>query len=320
MAVTAYPEKGRTAWILERRPARLALPDPREPRGVFLEKERLADGLVATSGVILLTNRECPWKCLMCDLWKETTVESVPRGAIPGQIRSALARWSEPPVQLKVYNSGSFFDAAAIPPEDYPEIADQIRSFRNVVVESHPKLVGGRALALRDRLDGTLEVAMGLETAHPDALRRLNKGFGLDDFARAASFLRREGMALRAFLLVHPPFVDPAEAAAWSVRSAEFAFDCGAGAVSFIPTRSGNGAIDVLIAGGEFHLPTLADLERAQAGGLALGRGRVFADTWAAAAFATCPRCVGARLERLERINRTQIAEAPAACPHCDGA
>ena len=51
---------------------------------------------------------------------------------------------------------------------------------------------------------------MGLETAHPDALARLNKGCTLDDFARAARALAAHGVGLRVFLLVHPPFVPAA--------------------------------------------------------------------------------------------------------------
>ena len=71
--VSPYPARGRTAWILAQRPPRPAVRDPNVPHGVFLERERLASGDVADSGVVLLTNRECPWRCLMCDLWKDTT-------------------------------------------------------------------------------------------------------------------------------------------------------------------------------------------------------------------------------------------------------
>jgi radical SAM enzyme (TIGR01210 family) len=318
---SVYPARGRNAWIVARRPPRPDRPDPDEPRGVFLEEERLASGEIAATGVILLTNRECPWKCLMCDLWKETTTESVPPGSIPRQIGAARRRWPEPwPLQVKLYNSGSFFDPGAIAPDDYPEIARLVSFAGNVVVESHPRLAGARALRLRDLLRGSLEVAMGLETAHPEILSRLNKGFDLDEFRKAAAFLRGEGIAVRAFVLVQPPFLDPADGLEWAVRSADFAFSCGAGAVSLIPTRAGNGAMEALMASGDFHPPTLADLERAQSGALALGGGRVFADTWGVEGFSTCPRCVEARLERLRRINRAQRDEPALLCAACGGA
>ena len=224
---SAYPARGRTAWILAQRPPRPAAPDPNAPHGVFLERERLASGAVADSGVVLLTNRECPWRCLMCDLWKDTTRRSVPEGAIPRQVEFAVRKWSDSgtlPVQVKLYNSGSFFDPAAIPPADYAPVARRLAFARHVVVESHPLLVGERARVLRDLLSGSLEVALGLETAHPEVLAKLNKKFDLAQFARAAEFLAAGRIALRAFILVHPPFMNETEGAEWVVKSAEFAF------------------------------------------------------------------------------------------------
>jgi len=320
--ISAYPTRGRTSWILAQRPPRFAEPDTNAPHGVFLEQERLASGAVADSGVVLLTNRECPWRCLMCDLWKDTTRKSVPEGAIPRQVEIAVRTWSNSgtlPVQVKLYNSGSFFDPAAIPPADYAPVARQIAFARHVVVESHPLLVGPRARALRDLLSGSLEVAMGLETANPEVVEKLNKKFDLAQFARAAEFLAAEQIALRAFILVNPPFLDERAGLEWAAKSAEFAFECGAGAVALIPTRTGNGAMERLRDSGEFVQPTLAMLERAQRDALALGRGRVFADTWALEPFSTCPHCFAARRERLETVNRTQRDVPPVFCAVCGG-
>jgi hypothetical protein len=320
--VSAYPARGRTAWILAQRPPRPAAPDPYAPHGVFLERERLASGAVVDSGVVLLTNRECPWRCLMCDLWRDTTRDSVPRGAIPRQVELAVRTWSDSgglPAQVKLYNSGSFFDPAAIPPADYAPVARLVAFARQVVVESHPLLVGDRARELRDLLAGSLEVALGLETAHPAVLEKLNKKFDLGQFARAAEFLAAERIALRAFILVNPPFLGGRSGLEWAVKSAEFAFGCGAGAVTLIPTRAGNGAMERLRESGEFVPPTLAMLEAAQRGALALGRGRVFADTWGLEPFATCPRCLGARRERLEAVNQAQRDLPPVPCEDCGG-
>ncbi len=320
--ISAYPTRGRTAWILAQRPPRAAVPDPNTPHGVFLERERLASGAVVDSGVVLLTNRECPWRCLMCDLWKNTTRDSVPQGAIPRQVEFAVRTWSDSgtlPVQVKLYNSGSFFDPAAIPPADYAPVARRIAFARHVVVESHPLLVGDRARELRDLLSGSLEVALGLETAHPEVLEKLNKKFDLAQFARAAEFLAAERIALRAFILVNPPFLDGPSGLEWAAKSAEFAFGCGAGAVTLIPTRTGNGAMERLRESGEFVQPTIAMLEAAQQGALALSRGRVFADTWALEPFSTCPHCFDARRERLETVNLTQRDLPLVRCAACGG-
>src|SRR5207247_3572102 len=125
-----------------------------------------------------------------------------------------------------------------------------------------------------------LEVAMGLETAHPQVLEKLNKRMTLDQFRRAAEFLRKNELALRVFILVKPPFLDETEALLWAKRSIDFAFDCGATVVSLIPTRFGNGALEALARRGEFSPPKLATLEAAVDYGVGLKRGRVFADLW----------------------------------------
>ncbi len=107
-----------------------------------------------------------------------------------------------------------------------------------------------------------LEVAMGLETAHPVALERLHKRITLERFAHAAAELRRRDVALRVFLLISPPFIPADEQDAWLLRSIDFAFDCGASVVSLVPTRSGNGAMEALRDEGQFRMPTLDDIER----------------------------------------------------------
>ena len=74
------------------------------------------------------------------------------------------------------------------------------------------------AVPARSRL--RLEVAMGLETAHPGALERLNKRVTLEGFARAAAELRRRDVALRVFVLIAPPFVPVDEQDAWLLERA----------------------------------------------------------------------------------------------------
>jgi len=271
------------------------------------------------SATILLTNKECPWHCLMCDLWKNTLTHTVPPGAIPRQIDYALLQLCSRPGQIKLYNSGSFFDPAAIPLVDYPAIAGAVAVANHVVVESHPRLVGEKALRFRDLLLGTLEVAMGLETVHPQVLPRLNKRFTLEHFSRAAGFLRRNEIAMRAFVLVKPPFMDEEETLEWAVKSAAFAFSCGATVVSLIPTRPGNGAMEHLMKTGEFSPPRLATLEKALELSLNLRGGRVFADTWDLEQFSRCPACFEPRRQRIHAINLTQQLPPAVDCPACGG-
>jgi radical SAM enzyme (TIGR01210 family) len=291
-------------WILARRPPRNVV-SPERPYAFLVEPECAADGRVVDVATLFLTNRECPFRCLMCDLWKNTLEASVAPGQIPAQIRWALDRL--PPARhLKLYNSGNFFDPRAIPPADYAAIARLAASFERVVVECHPRLVGRRCREFRRLLGGELEVAMGLETVHPEVLPRLNKRMTLDDFAGAVRLLRGEGIAVRAFILVRPPFLTDAEGLEWARRSLDYAFGLGVGCCSLIPTRPGNGAMEELERRGLFAPPSLEVLEGALESGLSLGAGRVFLDLWDIGRVSPDAPDRAARLARLVRMNLTQ--------------
>jgi radical SAM enzyme (TIGR01210 family) len=299
-------------WILGQRPPKPPA-DPWRPHAFFVEPERTARGGVEDVATLLLTNRECPFRCLMCDLWKYTTDSRVPDGAVAAQVEYGLARLPTAR-HIKLYNAGNFFDAQAIPPADHARIAELLKPFRTAVIECHPLLVGPRCLAFRDRLRPALEVAMGLETVHPQVLPRLNKRMTLADFERAARFLTSNGVGVRAFILLRPPFLGEEEGIEWAKRSVEFAFDVGVECCSIIPTRTGNGAMELLAEHGEFSPPRLESLEAVLAYGLDLRRGRVFADLWDVEKFYPCPRCGPARAARLLTMNRTQAVASPVVC------
>lgn len=278
----------------------------------------------------------------MCDLWRHTLTISVPPGAIPAQIDFALSqlatartlnlgappavvtggdsapeRHTPLPRALKLYNSGSFFDARGIPIEDHQAIADRANNFDRLIVENHPALVDEKILRFRDRLRCFLEIAMGVETVHPDILPRLNKRMTLEQFSSAATFLRAHDIDLRVFILVQPPFMEPSESLHWAQRSLDFAFDCGATAATLIPTRGGNGAMETLAASGEFSPPSVATLEAAMSYGLGLKRGRVFADLWDAEKMPSCQGCLAPRIARLRGMNLAQVDQPPQHCEIC---
>lgn len=312
-----YPDSraARDAWILARRVgiARTEKLHPRHPSHWLRESEPDPAGGQASILTVFLTNKECPWRCLMCDLWRHTLEETVPVGAIPEQLDRALAADQvEHPRRaqwLKLYNAGSFFDSQAIPAADWPKLALKAQSFERLVVECHPKLIRDDRILPFHRLLGSgtrLELALGLETAHPEVLERLNKGIDRETFQRSAHWIRHHDMDLRVFVLVKPPFLNESEALEWACRSIDFAFDCGANTISLIPTRSGNGALESLATRGEFAPPRPETLESALAYGIQLGRGRVFADTWDLEKLEPdAIRCSSLRA-RLEQANQMQ--------------
>ena len=99
----------RDAWIVAQRDGIARAPlNAWRPYEFLHENERAHNGEIVPTNTIFLTNRECPWKCLMCDLWRNTLQETVPNGAIAAQIEWALQQLP-PARQIKLYNSGSFF-------------------------------------------------------------------------------------------------------------------------------------------------------------------------------------------------------------------
>ena len=317
--MSTYPENAtaRDAWIVARRGQRNAV-DSRRPWAFFVEEERSASGEIVPVATVFLTNRECPWRCLMCDLWQNTLTSETEARAIPAQMDYALERLPSAR-EIKLYNSGSFFDRKAIPAEDHAAIASRVAGFERVIVECHPALVGDDCFEFRDRLSGRLEVAMGLETVHPEILEKLNKRMSLHSFRAAADRLRENDVDLRVFILVKPPFMREEEAVEWAMRSLDFAFDCGATAASLIPTRGGNGAMGELTAAGEFSPPKLATVESAAEYGISLGRGRVFVDLWDLRRGAGCSMCAEQRVDRLHAMNLQQCLLPRVVCARCGG-
>jgi radical SAM enzyme (TIGR01210 family) len=166
----------------------------------------------------------------------------------------------------------------------------------------------------RDQLGTRLEVAMGLETIHPQVLPALNKQMTVADFDAAARFLVSHGIAVRAFILLRPPYLTEDDGVLWAIRSIEHAFSVGVGCCSVIATRAGNGIMERLRAEGAFAPPTLRSLEAVLLAGIEMHAGRVFADLWGAEQFFRCERCGPARVALLRRMNLTQAVEPEVVC------
>jgi archaeosine synthase beta-subunit len=299
-------------WIVSMRGNKNPV-DPQKAYGWVVEKERTISGLIEDTGTIFLTNRECPFHCLMCDLWKNTTDETVPAGSIPAQIEQVLTQM--PNIKhLKLYNSGSFFDSRAIPEKDYNKIASILKDFETVIIESHPKLINKKTLEFRDMLKPELQIALGLETVNKEILHKLNKLMTRDDFNNSVRFLTEHQINTRAFILLKPPFLSESEGIFWAERSIDFAISSGVECCTIIPVRAGNGAMDYLMSKGDFSLPDIHSLEKVLEYGIGLNAGRVFADTWDLGLFSSCKKCTDKRTDRLIKMNLSQQLETIIEC------
>jgi radical SAM enzyme (TIGR01210 family) len=316
-----------STWVRALRSPKLPIEDPARALSWFWERERDPESGEIATLTVLLAGAECPFTCVFCDLWRQTLDGPTPRGALPAQLRAVLGEAGSLPGRcaIKLYNASNFFDPRAVPPEDDAELAALLAPFARITVECHPRLLGERCASLARRLRGRLEVAIGLETIHPEALARLNKGMTVGDFDSAAARLREIDIALRVFVLVGAPFLPPERAVEWAVRSAQHALERGALRVSLIPVREGNGSLEELRRRGDFTPPTLEQLEEAFDRSLKIQVGKkkptekgiVTVDLWDLDRFASCPACLPARRERLARMNLSGRIEPRVVCPSC---
>ena len=306
-----------TGEIIALRPSKNHL-DESIPYAFIHENEPDSKGNLQGINTVFLTNKECPFHCLMCDLWKNTLDVPTPEGAILRQLDYALERLPPAPV-IKLYNSGNFFDQKAISPKEYKAIAERLKGYRRVIVENHPRLCGEYCLTFNDLLEGRLEIALGLETIHPEVWPRLNKQMTPDDYRKAVRFLTTHGIAARTFILLNPPFLtDTKENMDWALNSIRFAFDAGSYCCAIIPTRTGNGIMEKLQEQGHYVPPTLEALETVFDRALALDKGMILVDLWDLERFSECALCFEARKKRMQIMNLNQRILPRVTCT-CNG-
>lgn len=285
--------------------------DPWKPLAVWNEEEVVSAGVGTTTTVALLAGAECPFTCTMCDLWRQTLDGPTPTGASAAQVAAVIESVPAAP-WIKLYNASNFFDPRAVPKADLPVIARLVSDRQRVVVENHPALCQTQVADFAGLLAGQLEVAMGLETVHPEILPWLGKRMTAADFAAAADRLRGWNVDVRAFVLLGLPGLDADAAAEWCLRSLRFAADAGARHVSIVPTRSGNGTFDRLAATGRFAAPQAGLVERVLLEALAAPPCVVTVDLWDYERLpGHCPACREPRRERLLRMQRAQASSPP---------
>jgi radical SAM enzyme (TIGR01210 family) len=251
--------------------------DEQKAYGVFSEPELTRSGVVEDHNIVLTTNKECPFKCTMCDLWQNTLDYRVENGVITKQVRDGLGKLPTAK-HLKIYNAGNFFDRQSIPTQDTFEIADMICEYETLIVESHPKLIGSPCFEFAEYLEPQLEVAMGLETVNEEALLQLEKNMTLDDFKKATESMLSRDIFVRAFILLQTPWQNEEEGMYWAKESIDFAQSIGVECLTIIPLRP-----NPRLALPAFMPSSKEALEEVVAYGQAKKNGRVFGDTWDAA-------------------------------------
>jgi len=188
----------------------------------YTEKEFL-NGRTRNERVLILRTRGCSWSyhsgCSMCGFWEDTNPE-INANDIMKQIEDFLKEYSKGDV-LKVFTSGSFFDPLEVSGEIQVPIIEKLLDHYNfLIVESRPEYIVNKAESLK-QFSGRLQVAMGMESTDPEVLKYLiNKNYSYEDFKRASELLHRNGISVRAYLLMKPPFMKEQEAIDDTIKSA----------------------------------------------------------------------------------------------------
>ena len=123
--------------------------------------------------------------------------------------------------RLKIFASGSFLDDRQFPATIRRYIVKKCldQNIRDLVVESRPEFVTAERLA--DFNNIKLTVAIGLEIADNEMLKKYRKGFTVEDYTKAAETLHANGCRLRTYLMIGLPIVT--DHVAMTKKSVEFA-------------------------------------------------------------------------------------------------
>ncbi len=154
--------------------------------------------------VFVLKRGSCSWgKCTYCGFGRQSQ-EASPE-LLERDIEEFFGNLPPATDTIKVYGSGSFFDDSQFPPEQRKRFAEycKLKKIKRLIVETRPEFVSQEKLGELEGLDYT--VAIGLEVADNEALKKINKGFTLEDFERAIRTIKKAGGKTKAYLLVNLP-------------------------------------------------------------------------------------------------------------------
>jgi hypothetical protein len=195
---------------------------PSELEALWKEGD-MVDGQRSKAMVVIMRTNGCCWVkhggCTMCG-YREASLMNVTPEDLRKQLDQALSRYKEEPF-VKIYTSGSFLDDNEVPPDVRESYFDAFSGCKRLLFESRPEFITPDVVGSLPR---NVTVALGLESSDPEVLRTsVHKGFTPDDIKRAGELLKDNGLGVRTYLLLKPPFMTERMAIEDSVNSAMFA-------------------------------------------------------------------------------------------------
>jgi len=252
---------------------------------------------------------------------------------------------------LCLYNLGSFTNPKEVPQKAVGAIFRSIGKqpgIKKTIIESRAEYVTDENLApIRDNYRGLVEVGIGLESSD-DVVRELCHHKNMPDlevFERAIDTLHRNGMRALAYVNQKPPFLTEREATEDAIRTAVYAYNAGADAVSIEPTSlQAHSLTDHLHQIGQYRVPWLWSVvetakgvhdQMGREGTLDLRLGGYFDEQVLSGSqgvapgvernelfphltSGNCSRCDPRMVQAIKDYNKTGDLEVLTGQPHCD--
>ena len=253
--------------------------EPKTPKQVaasWYNDDLTYDGVGKTLFIILPTPG-CSWAlgdsggCTMCSYVSDCTLEPIDSETIVDIFKQHLNRFpinKEDKITVKLFASGSFLNPHELPKDARDEILNILMDLGNVseiVVESRAEYVKEDYIdEVVDIIGDTLfEISIGLETSNDyTRLKKINKGFSLNDFNEAVSLIQRlnneKGYNLKskAYIFVKPILLNEKEAIDEAIETARYCATHNVDRLSFCPaTIHGRTLIERLWRQGAYQPP-----------------------------------------------------------------
>lgn len=197
-----------------------------QPTSVWKEQE-LVRGKTVDAGVVILKTAGCSHYhkggCSMCGYNFESDRAATPENIVR-QFDNAIRDLGKIDF-LKVYTSGSFLDKCEVS----GEVAKHILKTSNdnglrLLFESRPEFVNSPRLDELKQIHEDIEIALGLESSNDRILEHsIRKGFSTGDYESAAQTVKENGLDLRTYVLLKPPFLTESEAIDDAIETIRYA-------------------------------------------------------------------------------------------------
>ena len=192
----------------------------------FWKEDDIKRDRVVETATLILDTPGCYWSeklgCSMCGYNNNVNRTAVGHMEYMEQLEAYLDRMRGVEY-IKIFTSGSFFDEKEIPMQTAYSIFEKIHYISprsRILVESRPEFINEKIIQEIKSIHEDIEVAIGIETTNDKIRAKLiRKGFTFDDFKASADILIDNGISLKSYLLMKPPFLDERSAISDMVTS-----------------------------------------------------------------------------------------------------